>query len=619
MSMLNFRYGKFSGLFNTDGSNKLGLNEGTVYITTDEKAMYVDLNTGTSVERIRLSQIVNLPTIKTWNDLKPPYSTEAFYYIIEANALLKYTGSEWKQINSTSELESELSQLAEDLGKLTQTVNNNANTMNTHITTTTGNPHNVTKAEVGLGNVDDKSVATIKSEFTASGVTKTEANFTTGAQVYAAVEEVNNDLNSHTLDQNNPHKVTKAQVGLENVDNTSDADKPVSTLQGEAIAQAKSDVLGKSTDAAGANTVAGANKAAAAAKEYAEGVQTNLTTHEDKKNNPHEVTATQLGVGDFKDKTVAGIKAGYTADSIADNEDGFTTGDQVFDFIQALRGSYTGTLEALNTAIGTNAQNISSHTTDKNNPHEVTAAQLGVGDFKDQTRAGIKTAWTSNGIADSDTGFTTGDQVFEYIKTLKDGYTGSLDDLDDAIGQNATDIAGLSTTVSNLDTRLTTALQTADALKYIGTVAAFNNLPTTSSNPAPANGWTYKATAKFSLTAAQSATGNAVTVYIGDLLIAIGTESNGVITSNLKWDHIPSGYVADYNPKFSLSGADPNGTALDDDDEVTINLTSGAASNDGDLGKIAFKTDGNSAIRITATNTAANAASLTLSLAWGTF
>ena len=66
MSMLNFKYGKFSGLFNPDGSNKLALNEGTVYITTDEKAMYVDLHNGTAVERIRLSQIVNIPTEDEW-------------------------------------------------------------------------------------------------------------------------------------------------------------------------------------------------------------------------------------------------------------------------------------------------------------------------------------------------------------------------------------------------------------------------------------------------------------------------------------------------------------------------------------------------------------------------
>ena len=42
-------------------------------------------------------------------------------------------------------------------------------------------------------------------------------------------------LNSHISNTNNPHTVTKAQVGLGNVNNTSDADKPISTAQQTAL------------------------------------------------------------------------------------------------------------------------------------------------------------------------------------------------------------------------------------------------------------------------------------------------------------------------------------------------------------------------------------------------
>ena len=42
-------------------------------------------------------------------------------------------------------------------------------------------------------------------------------------------------LSGHIADSNNPHSVTKAQVGLGNVDNTSDANKPVSTAQQAAL------------------------------------------------------------------------------------------------------------------------------------------------------------------------------------------------------------------------------------------------------------------------------------------------------------------------------------------------------------------------------------------------
>ena len=42
-------------------------------------------------------------------------------------------------------------------------------------------------------------------------------------------------LGDHKADTTNPHEVTKEQVGLDEVDNTSDADKPVSTAQQTAL------------------------------------------------------------------------------------------------------------------------------------------------------------------------------------------------------------------------------------------------------------------------------------------------------------------------------------------------------------------------------------------------
>ena len=100
-TMLNFKHGLFANLPQTKSA-------GTIYVTTDEKAMYVDLpNADNIVERIRLSQIITLSTYD-WQNLTPPYSTEAFYYISDANALLKYNGTQWVQLNSTADLENSL-------------------------------------------------------------------------------------------------------------------------------------------------------------------------------------------------------------------------------------------------------------------------------------------------------------------------------------------------------------------------------------------------------------------------------------------------------------------------------------------------------------------------------
>jgi len=46
---------------------------------------------------------------------------------------------------------------------------------------------------------------------------------------------INNKIDTHKSDHTNPHAVTKAQVGLANANNTSDANKPISTLTQTAL------------------------------------------------------------------------------------------------------------------------------------------------------------------------------------------------------------------------------------------------------------------------------------------------------------------------------------------------------------------------------------------------
>lgn len=55
------------------------------------------------------------------------------------------------------------------------------------------------------------------------------------ARAKSAEETISVSLQEHISDKTNPHNVTKVQVGLENVDNTSDIDKPVSTAQKNAL------------------------------------------------------------------------------------------------------------------------------------------------------------------------------------------------------------------------------------------------------------------------------------------------------------------------------------------------------------------------------------------------
>lgn len=80
---------------------------------------------------------------------------------------------------------------------------------------------------------------------------------------------IKESLDAHIGNKSNPHNVTKAQVGLGNVQNLAPADMPVSTAQAASIADAK---------AAGTKA------------------QTDLSTHANRKDNPHNVTRAQLGL-----------------------------------------------------------------------------------------------------------------------------------------------------------------------------------------------------------------------------------------------------------------------------------------------------------------------------------
>lgn len=63
---------------------------------------------------------------------------------------------------------------------------------------------------------------------------------------------------THVNEKTNPHEVTAAQIGLGNVDNTSDATKPVSTPQAQAIAQAVAaeETRARAAEEANANAIA---------------------------------------------------------------------------------------------------------------------------------------------------------------------------------------------------------------------------------------------------------------------------------------------------------------------------------------------------------------------------
>ena len=169
--MLKFRKGTHAKLLE---QSKVA---GTIYVTTDEKAMYVDIDNNT---RIRLGQTVNFATLSEFqtflNTTIPPYSTEAFYYIEDKNALLRWKSSsgttavggldtkgEWVQINSTQAVTNAITEVSDRVSTLENTVNNNDTGLvkkvstleNTVNNSNTGLVKRVTTNETNIKNLQD--------------------------------------------------------------------------------------------------------------------------------------------------------------------------------------------------------------------------------------------------------------------------------------------------------------------------------------------------------------------------------------------------------------------------------------------------------------------------------
>ena len=194
------------------------------------------------------------------------------------NQILKYNNATSKWLNTVLSVTDIPTLTASKISDFDTEVGNHTDvTANTTHRSSTSNPHNVTKSQVWLGNVDntsdaDKPVSTAQqteidtkvdkvsgkslsaNDFTDTLKTKldgVEYNATadqTDTEIKIAYENNSNtnaftDIlkgnivsnNTHRANTSNPHSVTKAQVWLDNVDNTSDANKPVSTAQQTAL------------------------------------------------------------------------------------------------------------------------------------------------------------------------------------------------------------------------------------------------------------------------------------------------------------------------------------------------------------------------------------------------
>lgn len=199
------------------------------------------------------------------------------------------------------------------------------------------NPHDTTKDQVGLGLVENFPMATDAEAAAGTARNRYMSPATTAAMIAAISSE---SVAGHVANKNNPHGTTAAHVGLGNVSNYATA----------TIAQAEA---GTATNLF--VTVAGV---AAMIRKLA---IADVSAHISDKDNPHETTKDQVGLGSVENLPLADA-ATYDAG----------TSDRHYTVVSGVKRMIDRfAVQPLNTHIG-----------DKNNPHNTTKQQVGLGNVE---------------------------------------------------------------------------------------------------------------------------------------------------------------------------------------------------------------------------------------------
>lgn len=699
---LQFKKGLLAGL------NAASKKAGTIYVTTDERAMYVDIDDST---RIRLGDFIE---VATKDDLSKyaPYSTTALYFITNTNALLKYKGmvgdeAQFVTINSTAAVQSQI----DEVKALAQGNQNAIKAINTTIgkaaeggepatglikdiadnaaaidalTTTVGN--NKTAAEQAVAQVrtdfaaadsalDTKITANanaIKTKADSSTVTNlatqleekdtelagliddaeerldnleaTVNNSTTGLSarvntLETSVTSINNQITTINSNHNTlKGRVDTAESDIDNLETRMDtAEGDIDNLEGRmtAVEGKVSTLEGKMSTAEGKITT---NENAIKT------INTTLTTKADKSALAQVEEAYQAAdtafdsrIGSLETKVGKAAEGDAVATGLFKDVADLKAADATLDGKITTNANAIKTkanqsdLEALSQTVANNKSAIEGTVSALD--QRVGTAENDIDDLQDrmdnmETRAGTIENSVTTLRSDVEKNYVTLSAYNTKVGALEDKdeeQDGRLSDLETAVGEstgnlqgqvtslsaqvntnksniealqavapqittNKNDIAAINTAIgTKADTTDTTiygyinsSFAAADAMKFMGSITAYNDLLSKSGVEA---GHTYV------LTAADSSSTSNKTYAVGDLFIALADGDN------TQWTHVPSGYVQGLE------------TLIGTDNQLVMKNHTGTA-----VGAITVEAAIDTAITATVANN-----KLTIGMEWGSF
>ena len=385
--------------------------ENTIYVATndiEEKPVIFDPSQWTKVGTADYNQLLNKPE-----------------FITKADLSCTATGLEYN--SSTGNLSLVSGYVIPTTATITQ--------LSSDVATTASNLATETQNRINAVSAANSRIDGVAGDLTDEITNRTNAD----TALSGNISNVNGLLIAHTSATNNPHSVTKAQVGLGNVNNTADIDKPISTATQQALtalsgnigtvsanlinnyrtAAAQDIIDGQITNQIG--TVSGNLTTEATARSQADAaLGARITTIEGKIPTAAS-SSNQLADKAFVNSSISNMAASYITASASGNAFGdyarlsqgpwYFQGEETtpteHDYAVVLddethnhetsRYTFDGSqwdyqykvndtpftqaqIDAINSTITAGlVTQYSSHVADTNNPHSVTKAQVGLG------------------------------------------------------------------------------------------------------------------------------------------------------------------------------------------------------------------------------------------------
>ena len=574
MDKLFFRQGTLSQL------NRAAVTPGAIDFTTDEPALYLNLNENGVAVRKRIGDVHEFDTLEKFKKFITDHTndndeieipTSGLYFIIETNSLLKFvndgTAEPWIQINAPVDLTGYLTNETLADSENFKALNTNVQNLQTQ----------VSALEESVNGGEDEPSLDERLQVVEDLIGATGGESDTGS-IASRLNNLETKLDDAT---GLPKQITELDTAVsENTGNIEDLQSKVSALEESVNGGENESSLDERLQAV--EELIGATDG----ESNADSITNRLSSLEDKLNDenglPKQIAeldgAIDTNTKDIEDLQAA-IQNKADASAVADLNTAVSSKasqeslDELAETVRGLAG-LAGDVNTNTGAIGTLKTNVQDLQTANTTLTEAVNKKADK-TYVDEIKKTADAAATKTALEGVDTRLTSiENNSIPQINT------------------NKTNIESIQAELAQIPGAIDQKIKAANAMNYIGVITLVDGVPNLPTGNIHA-GDTWVAGADFYVTEADYA-------YAGDLIIASGPETDGIIASNaVVWQVVKTGYQGAHDQTLAARDNKIQLSSFNGDNTTEVNFVS---SNN----NIKLTTD-------SATNT------ITMSLEWDSF